>query len=88
MSSINGFLLRNPDNCTCDHHIIQSEDTEASGVSPDSDEFVVELMTQCELRLQLLLEELQGKDLATTLKEMEDEEVSPLISTHPASLWF
>ncbi|XP_040041756.2 coiled-coil domain-containing protein 151 isoform X2 [Gasterosteus aculeatus] len=55
-------------------HITLSEDTEASGVSPDSDEFVVELMTQCELRLQLLLEELQGKDLATTLKEMEEEE--------------
>ncbi|KAM8879152.1 coiled-coil domain-containing protein 151 isoform 2-T2 [Spinachia spinachia] len=54
-------------------HITLSEDTVAE-VSPDSDEFVVELITQCELRLQLLLEELQGKDLAATLNEMEEEE--------------
>uniref|UniRef100_A0A3B4VBQ4 Coiled-coil domain containing 151 n=1 Tax=Seriola dumerili TaxID=41447 RepID=A0A3B4VBQ4_SERDU len=44
-------------------------------VSPDSDEFVLELMTQCELKLQLLQEELQGKDLAAIMKEMEKEEV-------------
>uniref|UniRef100_A0A4W6F7E8 Outer dynein arm docking complex subunit 3 n=1 Tax=Lates calcarifer TaxID=8187 RepID=A0A4W6F7E8_LATCA len=43
-------------------------------VSPDSDEFVLELMTQCELKLQLLQEELQGKDLAAIMKEMEEEE--------------
>ncbi|KAL6110535.1 odad3 [Pungitius sinensis] len=54
-------------------HITLSEDTGAE-VSPDSDGFVVELMTQCELRLQLLLEELQGKDLAAILKEMDQEE--------------
>lgn len=54
---------------------LQSEDTVAD-VSPDSDEFVVELMTQCELKLQLLHEELHGKDLAAIMKEMEEEEVS------------
>uniref|UniRef100_A0A8C4H1W2 Outer dynein arm docking complex subunit 3 n=1 Tax=Dicentrarchus labrax TaxID=13489 RepID=A0A8C4H1W2_DICLA len=43
-------------------------------VSPDSDEFVVELMTQCELKLQLLQEELQGKDTAAIMKEIEEEE--------------
>ena len=52
----------------------QSEDTVAE-VSPDSDEFVLELMTQCEMKLQLLQEELQGKDLAAIKKEMEEEEV-------------
>lgn len=64
-------------------------------VSPDSDEFVVELLTQCELKLQLLHEELQGKDLAAIMKEMEEEEVSPnsamLIQRHSDlkyRLWF
>ncbi|XP_028457648.1 coiled-coil domain-containing protein 151 isoform X3 [Perca flavescens] len=54
-------------------HITLSEDAVAV-VSPDSDEFVVELMTQCELKLQLLQEELHGKDLAAIMKEMEEEE--------------
>lgn len=54
-------------------HITLSEDTVAE-VSPDSDEFVVELLTQCELKLQLLHEELQGKDRAAIMKEMEEEE--------------
>ncbi|XP_034748533.1 coiled-coil domain-containing protein 151 isoform X2 [Etheostoma cragini] len=54
-------------------HITLSEDTVAD-VSPDSDEFVVELLTQCELKLQLLQEELHGKDLAAIMKEMEEEE--------------
>ncbi|XP_041790100.1 coiled-coil domain-containing protein 151 [Chelmon rostratus] len=54
-------------------HITLSEDT-AAEASPDSDEFVLQLMTQCELKLQLLQEELQGKDLAAITKEMEEEE--------------
>ncbi|XP_034543780.1 coiled-coil domain-containing protein 151 isoform X2 [Notolabrus celidotus] len=54
-------------------HLTLTEDTEAD-VSPDSDEFVVELMTQCELKLQLLHDELQGKDLAAIMKEMEEDE--------------
>ncbi|KAM3622930.1 uncharacterized protein V6R79_004989 [Siganus canaliculatus] len=43
-------------------------------VSPDSDEFVLVLMTLCEMKLQLLHEELQGKDLVAIMKEMEEEE--------------
>ncbi|KAM9363879.1 coiled-coil domain-containing protein 151 [Symphorus nematophorus] len=54
-------------------HITLSEDL-AADVSPESDEFVLELITQCELKLQLLQEELQGKDLAAIMKEMEEEE--------------
>lgn len=54
-------------------HIALSEDTGAE-VSPDSDEFVLELMTQCELRLRFLHGELKGKDFTATLKEMEEEE--------------
>ncbi|KAM7009303.1 coiled-coil domain-containing protein 151 isoform 2-T2 [Tautogolabrus adspersus] len=54
-------------------HITLTEDAVAE-VSPDSDEFVVELMTQCELKLQLLQEELQGKDQAASMKEMVEEE--------------
>lgn len=53
---------------------LQSEDIVAE-VSPDSDDFVVELMKQCEQKLQLLQEELQGKDQAAIMKEMEEEEV-------------
>lgn len=66
---------------------LQSEDTVAD-VSPDSDEFVLELMTQCELKLQLLQEELQGKDLAAIMKEMEEEEVSQsfTVSQHHSGL--
>ncbi|TKS69165.1 Coiled-coil domain-containing protein 151 [Collichthys lucidus] len=54
-------------------HITLDDDITAE-VSPDSDEFVLELMTQCELKLQLLHEELQGKDLAAIMKMMEEEE--------------
>ncbi|XP_068585058.1 coiled-coil domain-containing protein 151 isoform X2 [Cebidichthys violaceus] len=54
-------------------HIPLSEDRVAE-VSPDSDEFVLELVTRCELKMQLLHEELQGKDLAAILKEMEEDE--------------
>ncbi|AWP06208.1 putative coiled-coil domain-containing protein 151 [Scophthalmus maximus] len=55
-------------------HITLCEDAVAEEVSPDSDEFVLELMTECELKLQLLQEELRGKDLAAIMKEMEEEE--------------
>ncbi|KAF0037806.1 hypothetical protein F2P81_010680 [Scophthalmus maximus] len=56
-------------------HITLCEDAVAEEVSPDSDEFVLELMTECELKLQLLQEELRGKDLAAIMKEMEEEEI-------------
>ncbi|KAF3687257.1 Coiled-coil domain-containing protein 151 [Channa argus] len=54
-------------------HITLSKDRVAE-LSPDSDEYVVELMTQCELKIHLLCEEFQGKDLAAIMKEMEEEE--------------
>ncbi|XP_071245478.1 coiled-coil domain-containing protein 151 isoform X2 [Salvelinus alpinus] len=41
---------------------------------PGSEEYVVELLSQSEQKLLLLQEELQGKDLAATMKEMEEEE--------------
>lgn len=56
-------------------------------VSPDSGELVLELMTRCELKLQLLHEQLQGKDLAAILKEMKEAEVSRH-STHQRSSGF
>lgn len=59
------FLLNSP----------AQSDEPATEVSPDSDEFVLVLLSQCEKKLQLLHEELQGNDLAAILKEMEEEEV-------------
>ena len=57
-------------------------------MSPDSNEYVLELMTQCELKLQTLHEKVQGKDLTALMKEMEAEEVSgSSINTHPALQW-
>ncbi|XP_036796211.1 coiled-coil domain-containing protein 151 isoform X2 [Oncorhynchus mykiss] len=41
---------------------------------PGSEEYVVELLSQSEQKLLLLQEELQGKDLAAIMKEMEEEE--------------
>ncbi|XP_056136493.1 coiled-coil domain-containing protein 151 [Lampris incognitus] len=54
-------------------HIKLDEDSSALP-PPDSEEFVVELLGQCEQKLQLLQKELKGKDLAALNKEMEDEE--------------
>ncbi|KAM8773711.1 outer dynein arm-docking complex subunit 3-like [Acanthopagrus schlegelii] len=54
-------------------HITLSEDT-AAEVSPDSNEYVLELMTQCELKLQTLHKKVQGKDLTALMKEMAAEE--------------
>ncbi|KAJ8415982.1 hypothetical protein AAFF_G00380040 [Aldrovandia affinis] len=41
---------------------------------PSLDEYVLELLPQVEQRLMTLLDELQGKDLAAIMKEMEEEE--------------
>ncbi|CAM4619418.1 unnamed protein product [Leuciscus chuanchicus] len=41
---------------------------------PDSEEQTLQLMSEAEQKLMLLKEELQGKDLATILKEIEEEE--------------
>lgn len=46
-----------------------------SEVSPDSDEFVLELLKQCELKIQVLQTRLEGEDLDALKKEMEKDEV-------------
>lgn len=46
---------------------------------PDSDEFVPVLLHLCEKKLRRLHDELQGNDVAATLKEMEEEEVGPTV---------
>ncbi|KAK0155160.1 hypothetical protein N1851_002530 [Merluccius polli] len=43
-------------------------------LSPDSEDFVVQLLAQCEQKLKLLHDELQGKDLSVLIKEMEEDE--------------
>nr|XP_057933153.1 coiled-coil domain-containing protein 151 isoform X1 [Doryrhamphus excisus] len=45
-----------------------------SDVSPNSEEFVVELLSQCQRKLQLLQDKLHGKDLNEIAKDMEEEE--------------
>ncbi|XP_047220813.1 coiled-coil domain-containing protein 151 isoform X2 [Girardinichthys multiradiatus] len=45
-----------------------------SEVRPDSDEFVLELLAQCQLKLQILQKTLEGKDLASVMKEIEENE--------------
>ncbi|XP_060923402.1 coiled-coil domain-containing protein 151 [Limanda limanda] len=54
-------------------HITLGED-QAAEASPHSDEYVLRLMTQCDRKLNLLQDDLQGKDLAGIMKEMEEEE--------------
>ncbi|XP_062244098.1 coiled-coil domain-containing protein 151 [Platichthys flesus] len=54
-------------------HITLSED-QAAEASPLSDEYVLLLMTQCDRKLNLLQDDLKGKDLASIMKEMEEEE--------------
>uniref|UniRef100_A0A3P9MTX4 Coiled-coil domain containing 151 n=1 Tax=Poecilia reticulata TaxID=8081 RepID=A0A3P9MTX4_POERE len=41
---------------------------------PTSDEFVLELLNQCGTKLWVLLEELEGKDMASVMKEIEEDE--------------
>ncbi|XP_032417758.1 coiled-coil domain-containing protein 151 [Xiphophorus hellerii] len=42
--------------------------------SPTSDEFVLELLNQCDAKLQILLKELEGMDMASVMKEIEEDE--------------
>lgn len=44
-------------------------------ISPSSDEYVLDQLSQCEEKLLKLLEELDGKDLDEMLTQMEEEEV-------------
>ncbi|KAM8721811.1 outer dynein arm-docking complex subunit 3-like [Acanthopagrus schlegelii] len=55
-------------------YIILSEEDTVAEVSPDADEYLLELMTQCELKLQTLHEKVRGKDLTALMKEMEEED--------------
>jgi len=43
-------------------------------INPQSDEYVLELLGNCEAKLLKLLEELGGKDIKDVMKEMEDSE--------------
>lgn len=53
---------------------LQSEQT-ANEVPPDSPEFILELLTTCTRKLQLLYEQLEGKDLDAIMKEMKKDKV-------------
>ncbi|XP_053319182.1 outer dynein arm-docking complex subunit 3 [Spea bombifrons] len=46
----------------------------ASNISPLSDEYVLDLLSVTEERLQKLLDDLEGQDLGEVLKQMEEEE--------------
>ncbi|KAI7807686.1 coiled-coil domain-containing protein 151 [Triplophysa rosa] len=43
-------------------------------LTPDSEEYVLQLLSDGEQKMMLLKEDLQGKDLATVMKEMEENE--------------
>ncbi|TRY92367.1 hypothetical protein DNTS_014101 [Danionella cerebrum] len=51
-----------------------------SQLAPDSDEQMLQLMSEVEQKLTILKEDLQGKDLATIIKEMEEEEFQTSIA--------
>lgn len=55
-------------------------------IAPTSDEYVLDQLSTCEEKLLKLLEELDGKDLQDTMKQMEEEEVSYL-QTRSEELW-
>ncbi|XP_072255622.1 outer dynein arm-docking complex subunit 3 isoform X2 [Pyxicephalus adspersus] len=46
----------------------------AKDLSPQSDEYILDLLDTTEKKLEKLLEELDGQDVAATLKQMEEEE--------------
>lgn len=46
----------------------------AKDLSPQSDEYVLDLLDTTEKKLQKLLEELDGQDIAAALKQMEEDE--------------
>lgn len=60
---------------------LQGEGAQEAEVSPDSDEYMVTLLTQIGVKLQVLRDELKEKDLAPIKKEMEEEEVSQSFMT-------
>ncbi|XP_018427237.1 PREDICTED: coiled-coil domain-containing protein 151 [Nanorana parkeri] len=46
----------------------------AKDLSPQSDEYVLDLLDTTEKKLQKLLEELEGQDIAAVLRQMEEDE--------------
>ncbi|XP_020514342.2 outer dynein arm-docking complex subunit 3-like [Labrus bergylta] len=52
-------------------HIKLPEDRRVT-VCPESDEYFLELLDECELKLDVLLEKLQGKDLPAIKREIEE----------------
>lgn len=52
-------------------------------IAPSSDEYVLDQLSTCEEKLLKLLEELDGQDLNTVVKQMEDEEFH---ATHEGKL--
>lgn len=56
--------------------IISQDEHTVPNMHPDSEDFVVlELMAQCEQKLESLQKELEGMDVAAIMKEMEEKEV-------------
>lgn len=56
--------------------LISQDEHTVPNMHPDSEDFVVlELMAQCEQKLESLQKELEGKDVAAIMKEMEEKEV-------------
>ncbi|KAA0713375.1 Coiled-coil domain-containing protein 151 [Triplophysa tibetana] len=54
-------------------HMPVTKDT-GPQLTPDSEEYVLQLLSDAEQKMMLLKEDLQGKDLATVMKEMEENE--------------
>ena len=52
-----------------------SSQVQKAKISPASDEYVLDQLSQCEEKLLKLLEELDGKELDEVAKQMEEEEV-------------
>ena len=53
----------------------QTSQVQKAKISPTSDEYVLDQLSQSEEKLLKLLEELDGKDLDEMLNQMEEEEV-------------
>ncbi|XP_061164227.1 outer dynein arm-docking complex subunit 3-like isoform X1 [Saccostrea echinata] len=57
------------------HHLKASKGhVPTAQIAPTSDEYVLDQLSTCEEKLLKLLEELDGKDLQDTMKQMEEEE--------------
>jgi hypothetical protein len=66
-----------PDILCIFHGLQASSQVQKAKISPSSDEYVLDQLSQCEEKLLKLLEELDqsGKDVSELAKQMEEEEV-------------